>query len=64
MGSDLHFYSQQVMEKSHGGLIRALERARGELEIFLSNTIDADRRARIEAVLAEVSQALNNARMF
>lgn len=52
MGSDL--YAQEVMSRSHGGLITALTKAREVL---------AKQPKKNKDLLAEIDQTLNNARI-
>jgi hypothetical protein len=53
MGSDMHHYSQMVMEHSHGGLIKTLR----EVKVALL----ADNPDKWEDLLNKIQIALNNA---
>ena len=51
MGSDMHFYAQEVAARSHGGLMQACKKAR---------EVIAKLGPEHAALLKEIDQAINN----
>ncbi len=52
MGSDMHYYSQEVVSRSHGGLMLACKKARDALA-----KIDPEKHA---VLIAELDRAIAN----